>query len=157
MADRHLRWYIKNFTKTTVVKSGGLRSGTFRFTAFLSRKWIETVQFDNPPNRTSVKGSSKWQVVFFWSSREPCILTNWDLDWDQGISLQMRGFGTWNSVVIWGLSFIRKEEASWRSYLTWLRVVRKASVERQYFGCNLVAWIPSCTEWFRSPTSRLST
>lgn len=63
MADSHLGWYIKKLTKSTLVKSGGLQSGTFRFTAFLSRKWIETVQFDNPPNLTSVKSSSKWQVV----------------------------------------------------------------------------------------------
>jgi hypothetical protein len=84
MADRHLGWYIKKLTKTTLVKSGGLRSGTFRFTAFLCWKWIETVQFDNPPNLTSVESSSKWQVVLLWSSRKPCNLTNWDLDWDWG-------------------------------------------------------------------------
>jgi hypothetical protein len=42
-----------------------------------------------------------------------------------------------------GCLLLGKREASWRSYLTWLRVVRKASVERQYFRCDWGAWIPA--------------
>jgi hypothetical protein len=154
MADSHLGWYIKKLTKSTLVKSGGLQSGTFRFTAFLSRKWIETVQFDNPPNLTSVKSSSKWQVVcvFFWSSRQPCVLTNWDLDWDRGAyPSRCAGLEPGIRWSFWGLSFIRRKEANWRSYLTWLRVVRKASVERQYFGCDWWAWIPAQNDFVPHP------